>query len=355
MNTIYMSESAFRDIVLETSDHPRTETGGILLGQTIGENWFVAEAIDPGPRTVRTGVYFEYNHTYTTHLANKVARRYQSSLRLLGLWHRHPGSLDTFSGTDDDTHREYLNLCAGGIISGLVNIDPEFRMTFYRVERPLRYHKVPLIVGNNEFPASLLQQKEAQSIARGLGRSSAYPLRENSPTSAVTVSAERRTALPEHPAPSVNRSFLSRVTDVLLGPRPLQQVTDATPPRATYDSYERELADTTQPARRASQEQKALLDLLDVEFDFLDSCGSLFRYRISPQEPGYRLEVSVAPPYVTSVCRGRQEFVFYRRGGDYMVTIDGGREQLYEPGLLRRWYEQLVPLPPHITRAGSGL
>src|SRR5262245_42009277 len=159
MDTVYLSDNAYRDVVLETADHPTTETGGILLGAANDRGWFVVEVLDPGPRANRSAVYFEYNHTYATHLANKVARRYQSPPGLLGLCHRHPGSLDEFTSVDDETHREYLNLLRGPFISMLVNIDPDFRMTFYRVEpgdRRPRHVRVQHVIGDGHFPEAML-------------------------------------------------------------------------------------------------------------------------------------------------------------------------------------------------------
>src|SRR3984885_15814906 len=95
--TIFLSDQSYNEILNETSQHPNTETGGVLLGNYRDDKWFVVESIDPGPKAVLLHSYFEYDHSYVNHLSNKVRQRYAAPLRLLGLWHRHPGSFDRFS------------------------------------------------------------------------------------------------------------------------------------------------------------------------------------------------------------------------------------------------------------------
>jgi hypothetical protein len=75
------------------------------------------------------------NTPYVNNLAKALAIQYDVPLTLLGLWHRHPGSFDKFSSTDDGTNTLYAQLSRNGAISGLVNMDPHFRftMTLYRI------------------------------------------------------------------------------------------------------------------------------------------------------------------------------------------------------------------------------
>ncbi|MGE3276469.1 MAG: Mov34/MPN/PAD-1 family protein [Vicinamibacterales bacterium] len=156
--TIFLSDRSYCDILNETSQHPQTETGGVLLGEYRNGKWFVVESIDPGPKAILQHSYFEYDQAYVNHLCNKVRLRYSAPIRLLGLWHRHPGSFDRFSGTDDGTHRRYVQQCRGPIISGLINIDPEFRMTFYVVDaEPVSHQRTNYAVGDQHFPPDLLR------------------------------------------------------------------------------------------------------------------------------------------------------------------------------------------------------
>jgi len=159
---IIFSNRAYISLISETSEKIKTETGGIFLGCYESGNWYVIESIDPGPKSVFQVAYFEYDKKYTEHLINKIARIYQSKLTLIGLWHRHPGSFDEFSSTDNGTNSEYAKMSPNGAISVLVNIDPKFRITPYHVTLPLRYTKISYKVGDDLIPENLLQLKNTE-------------------------------------------------------------------------------------------------------------------------------------------------------------------------------------------------
>lgn len=141
---IIFSARAYAALLSEVLDEVRTETGGVLLGYWDDGVWQVVESVDPGPSSCFETAYFEYDQDYVNHLINKVSRIYDKQLDLIGLWHRHPGSFDRFSATDDETNLKYASLSKHGAVSALVNIDPHFRLTVYQVTvQPLRYEKIP--------------------------------------------------------------------------------------------------------------------------------------------------------------------------------------------------------------------
>ena len=153
--TVFFSEDAFRDILLETHERIYTETGGVMLGKIYDDNWIVLEVVDPGPNSYFDRTLFEYDNEYQEHLANKIARRY-SSLELLGLWHRHPDHLNDFSYTDFETFRKFVSFENRGILSGLVNFVPNFQFTLYYVNRNFTlYHEVEYQIE----PTSYLENK----------------------------------------------------------------------------------------------------------------------------------------------------------------------------------------------------
>lgn len=156
---VVFADKAYLAIVAETYEKIDTETGGILLGKQVGGVWCVLEALDPGPNSIFRPAYFEYDTPYVTHLANKTARLYKHGIELLGLWHRHPGSFDAFSSTDDSTNTTYASRRESGAISGLVNLDPQFRLTMYHVALPLRYTTVSVHVGDALIPEDLFAVK----------------------------------------------------------------------------------------------------------------------------------------------------------------------------------------------------
>lgn len=153
------SNRAYASVLAETTEKIKTETGGLFLGTVQDDTWYIIEAIDPGPKSIFEVAYFEYDQKYTQHLINKVANLYDRQLTLIGLWHRHPGSFDQFSSTDDSTNKKYASMREDGAVSALVNIDPTFRITMYQIDRPCRYRKIAYDVGDNLIPDELLKFK----------------------------------------------------------------------------------------------------------------------------------------------------------------------------------------------------
>ena len=159
---VVFSDRAFTAVMAETAEKIETETGGLFLGTIDDDTWYVIEAIDPGPKSIFEVSYFEYDQKYTQHLINKIANLYEEKLQLIGLWHRHPGSFDVFSTTDNDTNAKYAEMREYGAISALVNIDPKFRITMYHVGRPYKYTKISYVVGNDLVPEKYMKLKTPQ-------------------------------------------------------------------------------------------------------------------------------------------------------------------------------------------------
>lgn len=164
------SDRAMTSLLVETKEKVTTETGGVFLGTFRNGIWYIVECIDPGPHSIFEPAYFEYDLEYINHLINKVSRIYEKQLDLIGLWHRHPGSLDTFSSTDNITNGKYAKLSKNGAISGLVNIDPEFRFTLYHVRAPLQYETIEWKVGNENIPSDILKLKGNDGLIDSLNK-----------------------------------------------------------------------------------------------------------------------------------------------------------------------------------------
>lgn len=156
---VVFSNRAYAAVLAETTEKIKTETGGLFLGAVKDDTWYIIEAIDPGPKSVFEVAYFEYDQKYTQHLINKIANLYDEKLSLIGLWHRHPGSFDQFSSTDNGTNAKYASMRKEGAISALVNIDPDFRITIYHVLQPCKYQKISYDIGDHLIPDALLKYK----------------------------------------------------------------------------------------------------------------------------------------------------------------------------------------------------
>lgn len=157
---VVFSNKAWNAIVNETFRKDPVETGGILLGHILSNGyWIVMEAIPPGLSAIHQKAYFEYDTDFVNYLANSVAKQYKMDLSVLGLWHRHPGSMDVFSGTDDGTNATFAQMNEYGAISGLVNIDPKLRFTLRHVAYPLHYQIVDMEVGDDLIPRQYFELK----------------------------------------------------------------------------------------------------------------------------------------------------------------------------------------------------
>lgn len=148
---VVFSQRAFNAIVTETIDKHPIETGGILLGYVLDNGaWIVVENIPPGYQSVHQTAYFEYDEEFVTYLSNVVAKQYIGNLRVLGLWHRHPGSMDVFSNTDDGTNIMFARTMSCGAISALVNCDPQLRLTMFHVDQQGNYKTIEWYVDDGE-------------------------------------------------------------------------------------------------------------------------------------------------------------------------------------------------------------
>ena len=146
---IVLSERAYKSILAETFAHGESETGGILLGHFVNGVWYIIECIDPGLVAKHSSVTFEYDENYVNHQKEVISRLYNYPLTILGIWHRHPGSMDSFSPTDLSSIDIHVSRARAGILSMLVNVDPSLRMTFYYCGKDNTLMKVPYDVGDD--------------------------------------------------------------------------------------------------------------------------------------------------------------------------------------------------------------
>ena len=155
MKKVIISQRAYLSMLAEVYERVETETGGILLGHRDGDLWYVLESIEPGPQSIFTPTYFEYDDAYVTYRANKVRRLYRCSVDLLGLWHRHPSLMKSFSSTDDETNKTYSDTL-GGAISGIVTLGNGFEITMYYVPSNVCYERIEWVVDDNQIPQEYL-------------------------------------------------------------------------------------------------------------------------------------------------------------------------------------------------------
>lgn len=191
---VVFSNKAYNGIIRESfAKHP-VETGGILLGYILDNGaWIVMEMVPPGLDCVHEVALFEYDRDFVNYLGTSIANQYKRPLQVLGLWHRHPGSMDFFSSTDDVTNSDFASRNPCGVISGLVNIDPKLRLTMYYLghtegTRPkhVAYTKVDVEIGDDLIPEKYFELRYVDAEHTNLNPA---PPVSNSKNTAVQRSA----------------------------------------------------------------------------------------------------------------------------------------------------------------------
>ena len=151
----FLSNRAASAVYNEVYENGKEETGGVFIGYIYNRAWYITEVVDAGLRTVNTEVYFEWDKDYVNHLVAKLKKLYKIPVTILGFYHRHPGDMDFFSGTDERTIKDNIRLAKFGVLSALVNIDPKVRITFYHCHGN-EIMKVKYDIGDEFFPPAYL-------------------------------------------------------------------------------------------------------------------------------------------------------------------------------------------------------
>ena len=161
----FINERAYASVITEVMTNGQKETGGVFLGYIVNRAWYIVESVDPGLETINQVSFFQWDTKYVNHQAERLSKIYIKPLTVLGFWHRHPGSMDYFSGQDETTILSNLKELPAGLLSMLVNIDPKLRMTYYycygKEIMPIRYD-----VGNKYFPVELMKYADAAELSQ---------------------------------------------------------------------------------------------------------------------------------------------------------------------------------------------
>lgn len=280
---IVFSDKAYNAIIDEAFKMHPNETGGILLGHILDNGyWVVMEVIPPGWKSVSQVAYFEYDQQFVNYLAESVSTQYGQSLDVLGLWHRHPGSMDTFSRTDDGTNCNFAQLRAQGVVSGLVNIDPDFRLTMYHVtaagSRP-HYERIPVNVGDDIIPEEYFRLRhypargENPSITQKKNEVTAVPLsqRSSNDTESGGTETTQDTACRKRFFPTRSSTILVVIIGLLLG--------FAVGQSKGYNDSE------AVPKSKYEKKVKECADLKQKNTELKEKCAKLEKEIKEPQKP----------------------------------------------------------------------
>jgi integrative and conjugative element protein (TIGR02256 family) len=106
MTSIWISSTAFQDLVHEASRVYPLETGGVLIGyRAENRDIVIMEIIGPGPRAIHQRRKFTPDHSWQCNQLDAAYDHSSATFVYLGDWHTHPDGIPQMSWLDRRTHR----------------------------------------------------------------------------------------------------------------------------------------------------------------------------------------------------------------------------------------------------------
>ena len=132
---VYITCDTYRGMLLEAGRHPGNESIIQMPGIRIGNDFFFDMVSDSGIDATYTPTMCEKDHVYADHLATRLSEYYDFSNGRLTVSqvHRHPDGYLHFSPGDRPANIK-LAQQFGGVVNGLIFIDPEFRIKFWYID-----------------------------------------------------------------------------------------------------------------------------------------------------------------------------------------------------------------------------
>ncbi|WP_421616811.1 Mov34/MPN/PAD-1 family protein [Brevibacillus sp. TJ4] len=88
MTALYIVPKAWKQIEQAVRKNPSLETGGVLMGYSIGEEqWVVAYASGPGPQAIQHPTSIMFDDEHLRKLVQRMSRT--RSWKYIGDWHSH--------------------------------------------------------------------------------------------------------------------------------------------------------------------------------------------------------------------------------------------------------------------------
>lgn len=132
---VHITRNTYRGMLLEAGRHPGNESIIQMPGLRIGNDFYYDMVADSGVNATYTPTMCEKDHIYADHLATRISEYYDLSKGQLTVSqvHRHPDGCLRFSPGDHPANIKLANQY-GGVMNGLIFIDPEFRIKFWYID-----------------------------------------------------------------------------------------------------------------------------------------------------------------------------------------------------------------------------
>lgn len=132
---VYITSNTYRGMLLEAGRHPGLESIIQMPGLRVGNNFYFDMVADSGIDATYTPTMVEKDHQYADHLATRLCEYYDLAKGRLTVSqvHRHPDGCLRFSPGDHSPNSK-LARQYGGVVNGLIFIDPQFRLKFWYID-----------------------------------------------------------------------------------------------------------------------------------------------------------------------------------------------------------------------------
>lgn len=132
---VYITRNTYRGMLLEAGRHPGNESIIQMPGLRINNNFYYDMVADSGVNATYTPTMCEKDHIYADHLATRLSEYYDFSngQMTVSQVHRHPDGYLHFSPGDYPANIK-LARQFGGVVNGLIFVDPEFRIKFWYID-----------------------------------------------------------------------------------------------------------------------------------------------------------------------------------------------------------------------------
>lgn len=132
---VYLTHDTMRGIMLEKARHPGLECIVQMPGVRHGNDFYFDMAADSGINATYRYAMCEKDHVYADHLSTRLAEYYDFPPDLLTVSqiHFHPAEFQRFSTGDGPANRK-LAQQFGGVVNGLMWVDPTFRVQFWYID-----------------------------------------------------------------------------------------------------------------------------------------------------------------------------------------------------------------------------
>lgn len=170
---VYLTHDTMRGIMLEKARHPGLECIIQMPGVRQGNCFYFDLVADSGINATYQYAMCEKDHVYVDHLSTRLAEYYDFPLEQLTVSqiHFHPSAYQRFSAGDGPANQK-LAQQFGGVVNGLMWVDPEFRVQFWYIDSEGNETPAPYTI-DDEAVAAAMPRKSLDKLKQTIERNEA--------------------------------------------------------------------------------------------------------------------------------------------------------------------------------------